>query len=90
MIAEVEPPPRSPGETQEDYDSKARTYLQAIANSVTDNMASGLGIGYNNIKFTFQNTQASASGAKDILQMVLLGLFAGLNRDAALMGWNLR
>lgn len=90
MIAEVEPPPRNPGETQEDYDAKARTYLQSIAKSVTDNMASGLGIGYNNIEFKFQNTQASASGAKDILQMVLLGLFAGLNRDAALMGWNLR
>lgn len=89
MIAEVEPPPRSPGETQEDYDSKARTYLNAIATSITNNMSSGLAVGYSNVKFTFQNTQASASGAQDILQMVLLGLFASLQRDPALFGWNI-
>lgn len=89
MIAEVEPPPRSPGETQQDYDDKARAYLTSIANSITNNMSSGLAVGYNNVKFTFQNTQASASGARDILQMVLLGLFASLQRDPAMFGWNI-
>lgn len=89
MIAEIEPPPRTPGETQDDYDTKARTYLTAIAKSITDNMSSGLAVGYNNVKFTFQNTQASASGAKDILQMVLLGLMAALQRDPSMFGWNL-
>lgn len=88
LLAEVEPPPRNPGEPQEDYDARAATYLQRIATSIQENMSSGLGVGYNNIKFTFQNTQASAQGAKDILQIVLQGLFSSLQRDPVLFGWN--
>lgn len=88
MIASVEPPPRIPGETQDKYDAKARTYLNDIAQSVTANMANGLGVGYNNIQFQFQNTQAGASGAHDLLQMVLQGVFAGLQRDPLMFGWS--
>lgn len=88
MLAEVAPPPRLPGETQEMYDQKAQTYLDKIAASVSQNMASGLGIAYNNVKFSFSNTQAGAAGAEDLLKMVLLGLFAGLNRDPIMFGWN--
>lgn len=88
LLAEVEPPPRLPGETQEAYDAKARTFLDQIATSISDNFESGLGVGYNNIKFQFQNTQAGAQGAKDVLQIVLQGLFAGLQRDPIFFGWN--
>jgi hypothetical protein len=51
-------------------------------------MSSGLGVAYNNVKFQFQNTQAGASGAKELLQMVLQGVFAGLQRDPIMFGWN--
>jgi hypothetical protein len=88
MIASVEPPPRLPGESQDKYDSKAKAYLDDIAKSVTANMSNGLGVGYNNIQFQFQNTQAGASGARDILQMVLQGVFAGLQRDPLMFGWS--
>lgn len=88
LLAEVEPPPRNPGESQEHYDERCGTYLQKIADSVSANMSSGLGVSYNNTKFTFQNTQASAQGAKDILQIVLQGLFSSLQRDPVLFGWN--
>ena len=88
MLAEVEPPPRFPGETQENYDRKSQVYLDKIAKSVGQNMASGLGVAYNNVKFTFANTQAGASGAHDLLQMVLQGVFAGLARDPVMFGWN--
>lgn len=88
LLAEVEPPPRDPGETQLQYDNKARSYLTDIATSITDNMSSGIGVAYNNTKFTFQNTQASAQGAKDILQIILQGLFSGLSRHPIFFGWN--
>jgi hypothetical protein len=88
MLAEVEPPPRIPGETQEQYDSKAGTYLNNLAKSISTNMSSGLGVAYNNVKFQFQNTQAGASGAKELLQLVLQGVFAGLQRDPIMFGWN--
>ena len=88
LLAEVEPPPREPGETQQSYDTKASRYLQDIATSITDNMSSGIGVAYNNTKFVFQNTQASAQGAKDILQIILQGLFSGLSRHPIFFGWN--
>lgn len=87
MLAEVEPPPREPGETQTAYDSKAGRYLQDIADTITNNLSNGLGIGYNNIKFQFQNTQSGAQGAKDILQLVLQGMFSALQRDPIFFGW---
>jgi hypothetical protein len=88
MLAEVEPPPRLPGESQEKYNSKAKDYLQELSDSIASNMSSGLGVAYNNVKFQFQNTQAAAAGAKDLLQMVLQGVFAGLQRDPIMFGWN--
>lgn len=87
MLAEVEPPPREPGETQTAYDSKAGRYLQQIADTVTSNLNNGLGIGYSNIKFSFQSTQSGAQGARDILQLVLQGMFSALQRDPIFFGW---
>lgn len=87
MLAEVEPPPREPGETQQDYDNKAGNYLQNIADTVTANLNNGLGIGYNNIKFNFSQTASGAQGARDILQLVLQGMFSALQRDPIFFGW---
>lgn len=88
LLAEVEPPPREPGETQSAYNVKANAYLADIAASITNNMSSGIGVAYNNTKFSFNNTQASAQGAKDILQIILQGLFSGLSRHPIFFGWN--
>jgi hypothetical protein len=88
MLAQVTPPPRESGETQAEYDIKAGLYLQNISDTVSENLNHGIGVGYDNIKFSFQNTQSSAQGAKDILQVVLQGLFAGLQRDPIFFGWN--
>ena len=87
LLASVEAPPRESGETQQEYDAKAGEYLKSISGTISENLNHGIGIGYDNIKFTFQNTQASAQGAKDILQVVLQGLFAGLQRDPIFFGW---
>jgi len=88
LLASVSPPPREIGESQSAYDLKAQTYLERIASSLQENMTSGIGVGYNNIEFQFANTQSSAQGAKDILQIVLQGLFAALQRDPVFFGWN--
>lgn len=88
LLAKVQSPPREPSETQSEYDDKARVYLEAIASSITENFTSGMGISYDNIEFQFQNTNAGAQGAQDILQIVLQGLFASLQRDPIFFGWN--
>jgi hypothetical protein len=88
LLASVSPPPREIGETQAQYDLKAQAYLEKIAKSIQDNMSTGIGVGYNNIEFTFQNTQSAAQGAQDILQIVLHGLFAALHRDPLFFGWH--
>lgn len=88
MLAEVQPPPREPGETQAVYDQKAGAYLKKIADTVVGNLNNGLGIGFSNIKFTFQSTQSGAQGARDILQLVLQGMFSALQRDPIFFGWS--
>ena len=88
LLAEVEPPPREANETQADYDTKAGTYLQKIADSIINNLKAGLGVAYNNLKFTFQSTQAGAQGARELLQLVLQSMFAALQRDPIMFGWN--
>lgn len=88
MLAEVQPPPREPGETQTAYDHKSGDYLRKIADTVVGNLNNGLGIGFSNIKFTFQSTQSGAQGAKDILQLVLQGMFSALQRDPIFFGWS--
>ena len=88
LLAKVQSPPREPSETQAEYDDKARIYLEAIASSITENFTTGMGISYDNIEFQFQNTNAGAQGAQDILQIVLQGLFASLQRDPIFFGWN--
>jgi hypothetical protein len=88
MLCEVTPPPREPGEKQADYDIKSQTYLNKIADAVEQNLNSGLGVGYNNQKFVFQSTQSGAQGAKDILQLVLQGMFSALERDGIFFGWS--
>jgi len=88
LLASVDPPPREVGESQAQYDAKAEKYLQEIADSIRDNMSAGIGVGYKNIDFSFQNTQASAQGARDILELVLKGLFAALHTDPIFFGWS--
>lgn len=87
FLATVERPPLH-GETEDDYNRKAQRYLQDIAGSIRDNLRNGFACGYDNIKFSFQNAAAGAAGAKDLLQMVLQSVFAGLHRDPVFFGWN--
>ena len=88
LLAKVQSPPREPSETQAAYDEKAQSYLEKIASTIHDNFTTGMGISYDNIDFAFQNTNAGAQGAKDILQITLQGLFASLQRDPIFFGWN--
>lgn len=88
FLAELDPPPQEGNEEQSVYDAKAQTYLNDIATTIRDNLSQGFAAGYSNVRFKFQNTTAGAGGAKDLLQMVLQGLFAGLQRDPIFFGWN--
>lgn len=88
LLATLKAPPRQSGESQETYDNRCQNYLQKFADTLRDNFLEGLGVGFDNVSFQFQSTQAGAQGAKDLLQMVLQGLFAALQTDPILFGWN--
>jgi len=88
LLASVKAPPREGGESQEQYDAKAQKFLQDIAATLRENLVEGLGVGYDNIGFTFHNLQSGAQGAKEILQVALQGMFAALQRDPIWFGWN--
>jgi len=89
MTATATPPPRVPGQDQAAYDATAQGFLNALADTVANNMQDGLAVGYDNVKFTFNSTQAGAQGAKDLLQIVVQGMFAALQRDPIFFGWNM-
>jgi hypothetical protein len=90
LIGQLEVPERLPDEwdNEEKYQLRVKTYLADFVKSVTANLKSGFVASFKNVEFDHKNTSAGASGAKEILQMVLQGLFAGLGRDPVFFGWS--
>ena len=88
LLAKVERPPRKPGQEDEEYNAMAQEYLNKVADSFTKEMDDGICVSYDNIEFQFNNITAGAQGAKDVLQIVLQGLFSALQRDPIAFGWN--
>jgi len=75
-------------ESDADYDARTGKYLDDFVQGAKTNLKGGLAAAFDNVKFEHHNTSQGAAGAKDILQMVLQALFAGLGVDPVFMGWN--
>ena len=78
--------PENQGESEADYQAKCDQKLQKIADTVKQNLTSGIVVGYDDMKSVFNNTSAGAAGAKQVAQMIDEDLFAGLGRDPVLFG----
>jgi hypothetical protein len=88
LLAKVERPPRKPGQEDSEYLASAQEYLNKVADSFTKEMDDGICVSYDNIEFQFNNITAGAQGAKDVLQIILQGMFSALQRDPIAFGWN--
>lgn len=88
FMAQVERPPYGDARDQTEYERKSAERLDGIAKALSENLKKGFVVGFDDIEFKFQNTTAAAPGAKDLLQMVLQAVFAGLGRDPVFFGWN--
>ncbi|MGC8602146.1 MAG: hypothetical protein ACP5VS_00490 [Desulfomonilaceae bacterium] len=88
LLAKVERPPRKPGQEDQEYLASAQEYLNKVADSFTKEMDDGICVSYDNIEFQFNNITAGAQGAKDVLQIILQGMFSALQRDPIAFGWN--
>jgi hypothetical protein len=87
LLATLKSPPRGT-KSQEKYDADCLDYLQKFAVALKQNLRDGLGVGFDNVTWQFQNTASGAEGAKELLQVNLQALFAALQTDPVLMGWN--
>jgi len=76
------------GETDSAYEARTKRILQEFTKSIAANMTEGVAAAWDNVQFKFTNTNAGAAGAKDMAQMILQGMFAGLLRDPVFFGFN--
>ncbi len=88
LLATLKTPPRKSGEDQTAFDARCKPILQEFANMLAQNLKDGLGVGFDNVLWQFQNTASGAEGAKELLQVNLQALFAALQTDPVFFGWN--
>jgi hypothetical protein len=90
LVAQLKTPERNwqDNENEEQYQARTSLYLDDFSRQTMKNLKGGLAAAFDNVDFKHHNTSAGAAGARDILQMVLQSLFAGLGRDPVFMGWN--
>ena len=90
LVAQIQTPERdyTINESDDAYEKRTRGYLANFIKAVSAHLKGGLAAAFDNVTFKHHNTSAGAQGAKEILQMVLQALFAGLGVDPVFMGWN--
>lgn len=88
LQATAERPEPLDGEADDQYWQRTKGLLKDFTQSIASNMTEGVAAAWDNVNFKFTNTNAAAAGAKDMAQMILQGLFAGLLRDPVFFGHN--
>ncbi len=86
VTALVTAPPKRPGETDDEHQSRAKKYLAAVRDSLTGNFSNGLLVAYRDYKFEHTNVSAGAQGAYDINRMSEEQVMSGLGMQPAFFG----
>lgn len=86
----VNPPKQRPGESEEDYYSRAANFLRTkVQPQVQQQIATGTAIGFKDTHdFKLQGNTMNVTGAKDLMQIVNTLIFQGLKQDPNLHGEN--
>jgi hypothetical protein len=88
FLGTIANPPRDYEKQESDaaYQQRCFTILKQKAEAAHENLKKGFALGFENEKYTFQNTSAGAAGAQQLREMVCTSLFAGLGMDPTFFG----
>ena len=90
LSAEVNPPDQKTGENNEDYHNRLIDYLSnKIYPQLEKNLGKGMVAGFKGThEFKLQGNNMNVQGAKDLVEIVQLMIFAGLKQDPNMLGRN--
>ncbi len=80
--------PRSPAETEVEYQKRAREFLQNIAQDIAENMQKGILLHFEGTQAQFKEISVNAGGIKDVMNTVEKWLIEGAKGQPALLGFS--
>lgn len=85
----VNGPSARSGESDKDYFARTQQYLQNVTPQIEKGLSKGYVVGFEGShKFNLQSTTGNVQGAKDLVEMNDVKLFAGLKQDPLMFGRN--
>ena len=85
----VNGPSAKNGESDKDYFKRTQNYLKSVTPQIEKGLSKGYVVGFEGShKFNLQPTTGNVQGAKDLVEMNDVKLFAGLKQDPLMFGRN--
>jgi hypothetical protein len=79
-------PPRKPTETEEQYLSRLKNYLNEVAENISENYRDGVMVTYDEFELKHFNIATNAGGVQGIFQINEEQLASGMGTDPAMLG----
>ena len=80
--------PRSPAETETEYQKRAREFLQNTAQDIAENINKGILLHFEGTKVEFKDISTNASGLKEVMSLTEKWLIEGAKGQPALLGFS--
>lgn len=86
VAMQVAPPTKKVGETDDEYATRAKSYLGRVLSAVKDSWSNGLIATFRDQKIEHHSVAASAQGVKDTWEILEGGIFNGFAQQPAFFG----
>jgi len=80
--------PRSPAETETEYQKRAREFLQNTAQDIAENINKGILLHFEGTQVEFKDISTNASGLKEVMSIAEKWLIEGAKGQPALLGFS--
>ena len=80
--------PRSPAETETEYQKRAREFLQNTAQDIAENINKGILLHFEGTRVEFKDISTNASGLKEVMSLTEKWLIEGAKGQPALLGFS--
>ncbi|MEM4535401.1 MAG: hypothetical protein QW764_05110, partial [Desulfurococcaceae archaeon] len=80
--------PRSPAETETEYQKRAREFLQNTAQDIAENISKGILLHFEGTQVEFKDISTNASGLKEVMSITEKWLIEGAKGQPALLGFS--
>ncbi len=79
-------PPRSPSETETEYQKRLSAQLEDLAKIVSENMQKGIFLHYEGVSAEFKEVSANAGGVRDLVELNEQWMISGAKGQPSLLG----